>query len=173
MRKFKFNPDQLSFDLSTDIIDEMTAMKRHLKLPIDMEYGKGNCGLVALAVASKKTLKEATAAYSKYRKVNRTGGTYDEPRKKALADLGVNYTELGTEYPYGYDYKNTKGWKKRTLRKFIEDHTKKDTTYVITTGSHVQTIRNGWVIDQGDLKKIENYRGKNNKVREVLELEAA
>ena len=54
-----------------------------------------------------------------------------------------------------------------TLKTFVDQHTIKGKTYIVTTSSHVQVVKDGIVIDQRGSFPISKYWGKNKKLKKT------
>ena len=81
------------------------------------------------------------------------GGTYTHDQTKALERLKVAFDNM--QLP------------RMNLRKFVEEYTRPDTVYMVTTSTHVQTVLNGQVIDQAGKKPIGEFWGRKKFVRKV------
>jgi len=138
-------------------------MNPHFKLPADAKSGP-NCGVTALAVAAGVSFARAWNTFATVGNYGKRwkGATYTHHQGPALDRLGIKWHDTvpaggGTLF----------AGKGRTVKHFVENHTKPDTLYMITTGSHVQCVMNGMVIDQCGLKPVDEYRGKRKKVQHV------
>lgn len=138
-------------------------MNPHFKLPADARSGP-NCGVTALAVAAGVSFARAWNTFATVGKYSKRwkGATYTHHQGPALDRLGIKWHDTvpagGGPWFAGYD---------KTVKHFVENHTKPNTLYMITTGSHVQCVMNGMVIDQCGLKPVDEYRGKRKKVQHV------
>ena len=71
--------------------------------------------------------------------------------------------------------KNSINYNKRmTVRKFVEECTVKGRTYLLMTGSHFLVVKGGReeaiCIDQGARCSVDDYYGKNKKVRRAVQI---
>ena len=145
----------------------MGASMEYLQLPSDAKRGP-NCGVTALAVAAGVSFARAWNIFATVGKYGKRwkGATYTSHQGPALDKLGIKWRDTvpagGGSYFAG---------KHRTIKYFTENHTKPDTLYMITTGSHVQCVMNGMVIDQCGLKPVDEYRGKRKRVQHVKVIE--
>ena len=122
------------------------------------EKGKsftGYCGVAAVSNVSNVPLSEVHVKFIKLckKKPTWTGGTHHNERVKVLKYYRVKFQEfklLGM-----------------TLKTFVDQHTVKDTTYIVTTSSHVQVIKNGMVTDQRGTVHISEYWGRNKKLKKT------
>jgi len=131
----------------------MSNLTELFKNPEDQRRGP-NCGVTALAVSTGISFNKAWQTFKavnprKYGK-RWKGGTYTADQLKALDRLEVSYKTVKTGKVLG---------PKLTLAKFVREHTKRDTLYMVTTTGHVQTVLNGEVIDQAGKKPIGNFWG--------------
>ena len=138
----------------------------HLNLPADAIGHQPNCGLMAMAVASGKSLEEVTEAYQKAcedvrgRRMtgNWRGRTYDVIRDKAMTKyLGMKLSRIPV-----------KGMMLKKLAQWLEPNT----VYIVTTTGHCQTLQriddDVFVADQRGVVKMDEYWGKGKRVRDVL-----
>ena len=139
----------------------------YFRLPSDARSGP-NCGVTALAVAAGVSFTRAWNIFATVGKYGKRwkGATYTIHQGPALDKLGIKWRDT---VPAGGG-SNFAG-KHRTIKYFTENHTKPNTLYMITTGSHVQCVMNGMVIDQCGLKPVDEYRGKRKRVRHVKVIE--
>ena len=57
-----------------------------------------------------------------------------------------------------------------SISRFAREHAKKDTTYLILSGTHAQTLQNNRIADQGGVFDIKDYRGKRYHAQWVFEI---
>tara|TARA_R100001129_G_C5278361_1_gene236146 strand:- start:15 stop:440 length:426 start_codon:yes stop_codon:yes gene_type:complete len=122
------------------------------------------CGIYALAELSGRSLQFVFNWYKeKYdRPDNWQGSTY-EPHI-----FGAALKRFGLK-------KNSINYNKRmTVRKFVEECTVKGRTYLLMTGSHFLVVKGGReeaiCIDQGARCSVDDYYGKNKKVRRAVQI---
>ena len=142
-------------------------MSPHFKLPADARSGP-NCGVTALAVAAGVSFARAWNTFATVGNYGRRwrGATFTCHQGPALDKLGIKWRSTvpaggGTLF----------AGKGRTVKHFVENHTSKDTLYMITTGSHVQLALNGMVLDQCGPKPVDEYRSRRCKVSNVKVIE--
>lgn len=135
-----------------------------LYVPGDTPSGP-NCGVTAVAVVASVPFTTAKQAFQQARLMLRgkpyrrswKGSTQCHERKKALQLLGVKF----------------KGYvpPRMTLEHWVDQHTCRDVSYLVTTTGHCQVVRNGHVSDQiQEAVKIEHYRWKRKHVQHVFEI---
>ncbi len=148
---------------------EETNMIDRLALPTDAKPGP-NCGLTALAVVAGVTLAEATRVYlrqyPRHPGSNWKGGTRWPYTLQAAKHLGVRYvdaTPLDPRY-------NIRIVKRMNLKTFAKQHAGLGKRYMIRTTGHIQVLQDGWVIDQGGVKHIDEYRGAGKIVKDAVRI---
>ncbi len=134
----------------------MTKLNQLFTNPTDQRKGP-NCGVTALAVSAGISFQKA---WDTFRAVNPKvynkrwkGGTYPSDQARALERLQIAFYSLPVE--------------KTNLKNFVRDYTARDTVYMVTTGSHVQTVLNGHVIDQQGKRHVAEYWGRKKFVQNV------
>ena len=137
-----------------------------LDLPDGAKRG-GNCGVTAVAIAAGISFDLAWDLFKKNcprirRNPKWRGSTFSSERTYVMKKLGIKY-----EIFLNKKMRDEKTNRMPTLRKFVEWHTKPNTLYVVTTTHHVQLVMNGWVVDQGGPKSLNDFWGKNKRVEEV------
>jgi hypothetical protein len=143
----------------TNEIKEPPTVKEHfcgLSVPTDIKNDP-LCGVLAIAVVSKKTLTETYKIMARKHRSNWKGATTLPERMSALNKLGIEYDNVTFKAPI-------------SLRKWVAQNAVNDKTYMITTTGHVQVVRNGHVIDQGGCKTIWTYTKCGKKVTNILEI---
>lgn len=142
-------------------------MNPHFTLPADAKSGP-NCGVTALAVAAGVSFARAWNTFATVGRYGRRwrGATFTHHQGPALDKLGIKWRSTvpaggGTLF----------AGKGKTVKYFVENHTAKDTLYMITTGSHVQLALNGMMLDQCGPKPVDEYRSRRCKVSNVKVIE--
>ena len=142
-------------------------MSPHFKLPADARSGP-NCGVTALAVAAGVSFARAWNTFASVGRYGKRwkGATFTHHQGPALDKLGIKWHSTvpaggGTLF----------AGKGRTVKYFVENHTRPDTLYMITTGSHVQLALNGIMLDQCGPKPVDEYRSRRCKVSNVKVIE--
>ena len=122
------------------------------------------CGIYALAELSGRSLQFVFNWYKERddRPDNWQGSTY-EPHI-----FGAALKRFGLK-------KNSINYNKRmTVRKFVEECTVKGRTYLLMTGSHFLVVKGGReeaiCIDQGARCSVDDFYGKNKKVRRAVQI---
>ena len=122
------------------------------------------CGIYALAELSGRSLQFVFNWYKERydRPDNWQGSTY-EPHI-----FGAALKRFGLK-------KNSINYNKRmTVRKFVEECTVKGRTYLLMTGSHFLVVKGGReeaiCIAQGARGSVDDYYGKNKKVRRAVQI---
>ena len=96
----------------------------------------------------------------------------------ALAELSGRSLQFVFDW-YKEKYNRPANWKgssykRMTVRKFVDEYTAKGKTYLLMTGSHFLVIKGGRneaiCIDQGARCSVDNYYGKNKKVRRAVQI---
>ncbi len=140
-----------------------------LALPADAKPGP-NCGLTALAVVAGVTLAEATRVYlrqyPRHPPGNWKGGTRWTYTMQAAKHLGVRYVD-DTPLEDGY---NIRIVKRMSLKTFVKKHALPGKRYMVRTTGHVQVLQDGWVVDQGGVKHIDEYRGASKIVKDAVRI---
>lgn len=136
-------------------------MSIKLANPSDQRKGP-NCGVTACAIASGASF---TRTWNLFKAVNPRrygkrwrGGTCWSDYKKVFDRLGVAYESgmpTGSSAP---------------LYRWADQHTAKDTVYLIVTSGHAQIVCNGMVADQSGVKPIAEFWGRRKIVRNVLRI---
>jgi len=122
------------------------------------------CGIYALAELSGRSLQFVFNWYKERydRPDNWQGRTY-EPHifGAALKRFGLKKKKIN------YD-------RRMTVRKFVNECTAKGKTYLLMTGGHFLVIKGGReeaiCIDQGARCSVEDYYGKNYRVRRAVQI---
>jgi hypothetical protein len=142
-------------------------MSPHFKLPADARSGP-NCGVTALAVAAGVSFARAWNTFATVGNYGRRwkGATFTHHQGPALDKLGIKWHST---VPAGGG--NWFAGKGKTVKYFVENHTRPDTLYMITTGSHVQLALNGMMLDQCGPKPVDEYRFERCIVKRVLVIE--
>jgi hypothetical protein len=127
------------------------------KNPDDQQSGP-NCGVTALAVSAGVSFRKAWQTFqavNPYRYGKRwKGGVLQSDIEAALARLKVAAEKLPR--------------KKMNLKRFVKEHTRPNTLYLVTTGRHAQTVLNGEVIDQSGKKPIDDFWGRRKFVDRAI-----
>ena len=136
-------------------------MSIKLANPADQRKGP-NCSVTAVAIASGASF---TRTWNLFKAVNPRrygkrwrGGTCWSDYKKVFDRLGVTYESgmpTGSSAP---------------LYRWADQHTAKDTVYLIVTSGHAQIVCNGMVADQSGVKPITEFWGRRKIVRNVLRI---
>ena len=126
--------------------------------PPGTQRNGGNCGIVAIAYAANVSVQEASEAYMKVRKKDGRwqGASSFYGRCETLNYFNVKYEVLVLPQP----------WKKKiSLLKYVKEVcNEKDVVYIITMRGHVMTAKNGYVMDQHGVSKVEEDSWKRHKV---------
>ena len=136
-------------------------MSIKLANPSDQRKGP-NCGVTAVAIASGASFTRtwnlfksiAPRRYGKRWK----GATYDGDYQRVLDKLGIDCTS----------YRPTV--LRSPLHRWIAEHTKPDTVYIVVTTGHAQVVCNGTVIDQSGPKPVAEHWGRRKKVKFALHI---
>jgi hypothetical protein len=165
------------------MIEKGTQMTKNNKRPEGLVLPKGNqsgpnCGVTAMAIASGISFDASWDLLKKicsgprfdgrgkaWNSTKFTGGTYDSERAKAYKKIGLKTTEVKLD-----KIKKRLKVKNLTLRKFMKWGSKKDTTYIITSGNHVQVAKDGWLIDQNGPTTIDKFWQRNAYIKLVREV---
>lgn len=145
----------------------MTTKKPEgLNLPAGARKG-GNCGVTAVAIAAGVSFDQAWDLFKKHchrMRINEKwkGNTHTHERMKVMKKLRLKYEVLPQR-----KFRDDKTVRLPSLKKFVEWNTKKGVLYIVTTTGHVQLVQDGWVIDQGGIKAIDEFWGRNKIVEEV------
>ena len=122
------------------------------------------CGIYALAELSGRSLQFVFNWYKeRYDRPDTWQGSSYEPHI-----FGAALKRFGLK-------KNSINYNKRmTVRKFVEECTVKGRTYLLMTGSHFLVVKGGReeaiCIDQGARCSVDDYYGKNKKVRRAVQI---
>jgi len=140
-----------------------------LALPEGARIGP-NCGVTAMAIAAGISFDSAWDLLERVDRRSKkfTGATFDADRERAYKKLGLKTTKIN--WKDRYDIAKKKGNLNLTLRNFVEWGTAKGKTYIVTTTGHVQVVKDGWVIDQGGAKPIEEFHGKAKHIDSIHEV---
>ncbi len=114
----------------------------------------GYCGVLAVANVANVELATAANVFIKLckRSPNKwKGGTRHQDRVKVLNHYKVKWEEFKTV--------------PMTLSHFVDQHTVKGKTYIITTTSHVQLVKDGIVTDQRGSFPVSDYWGKKKRLK--------
>ena len=57
-----------------------------------------------------------------------------------------------------------------SLKTFVKKHTLPGKRYMVRTTGHVQVLQDGWVVDQGGVKHIDEYRGAGKIVKDAVRI---
>ena len=121
----------------------------------------GNCGVTAVAAVAGVHFDKAFEMIKQIenRKGNWKGGSYTFSRRKALTKLGIKFEEtvsVGRSNP--------------SLKKWISWYARKGDVYIVSTSGHVQVVHGKTVLDQRGPAKIEEYWGRNKRVKNILKI---
>lgn len=127
----------------------------------DLKKDQPNCGVVAVAVAAGVSVDEAMAYFRCLLKKNGRwkGGTKHKDRIRALEHFGVKHRS--------YELRD-----KRRLETWIRDRAELGALYMLRVTGHVVLLRDGWVLDQGGLFRIETHRSRKQLLTHVVEVMA-
>lgn len=120
---------------------------------------QGICGVLAIAVASKRTLADAHEACKRHlmphqkRHVRRT---YDEQIIASIEGFGRRVEELPVV--------------RQNLRKWVDTCSQPNETYVVFVSGHVLTVKNDMVLDQAALDHYNDHPSKRQFVQRVLRI---
>ena len=124
-----------------------------LNLPQGMPTGRGNCGVVGIAVfcgVAYQPVEDFIRKHSR-KPSNWKGSTRKPERDAALREFNkhrsVTFKSEGM-----------------TLATFVRKHAKPDHVYLVRTSGHIQVVLNGTVIDQGGPRPIAEFWGKGKRV---------
>ena len=129
-------------------------MTVELSTPADMPRGKGNCGIVAVAIFTGSTHQQVWDTIKKqHRKPgNWGGGTRHYERLTALRALNK-----GRSVAFAIPGKPT-------LQAWARENCREGVTYMVRTTGHIQCVKRVdgvlWYCDQRGTYKLENCRGK-------------
>jgi len=121
------------------------------------------CGVLAVAIAAGVTYDVASEACKQamkdiYPNRQRFGGKTTTPQRElAMKRLGVKFerTNFETKKPKFID----------VVRDF-----EPGVMYHVVTPKHIQTVLDGFVIDQGKRERVEAWHSANKRVREVTKI---
>lgn len=125
--------------------------------PDDMARGVGNCGVVALSVATQLPYLEVFSWFARRHRANWRGGTRSVERLEFLEHCAV---------PFSVD--STPGFSGRTLLQFARwtaTSVGRCRLFMVTTTGHVQLVRSGDVLDQGYVGPVAQYRRRLKRLR--------
>jgi uncharacterized protein YbcV (DUF1398 family) len=134
-----------------------------LKYPADFTEElkkKPICGVLSVAMVADVSFKQATHAIAKNlmpHQKRHGGKTYHEQRCNALKDLGVHYKEIPVNA-------------RMTLARAIGYYCQPGKTYMITTSSHVVTVKDSRVADQVEIASIKLHASRRCIARNILEI---
>ena len=145
--------------------------------PEDQRQGP-NCGITAIAVATGISFDKSWNLHKQVNFRKRDGrwkgSTHDGERKLVLHKLKIKFVNHICYNKFNFKYKKSSvvpfSHYPITLRKYIELNCNKTSTYIITTTGHVQVVKGKSVVDQGGVKTIEGFWGRNKKVVSVIEI---
>ena len=125
------------------------------------------CGIYALAELSGRSLQFVFNWYKeRYNRPDNWQGRTYEPHI-----FGEALKRFGLKKKRTLCHRLSK---KITVRKFVDEHTAKGKTYLLMTGGHFLVIKGGRdeaiCIDQGARCSVEDYYGKNKKVRRAVQI---
>ena len=118
---------------------------------------QGICGVLAIAVASRVTLAEAHAACARNlmphqkRHVRRTP---DDQIFACLREFGRTVTEVPAQ--------------RQTLRKWVDQCSQPNETYLVFVSGHVLLVKNDVVLDQHCLAHYDEHTSKRQFVQRVM-----
>jgi hypothetical protein len=121
------------------------------------------CGVLAVAIAANVTYDVACATLTDALKVchpqrQRFGGKTSVPqRNEALKRLGVKFEETAIVA------------KKPRLIDAVKDF-EPGVTYLVVTPKHIQAIRDGYLIDQGRLQRVELCTQDKKRVSNICKI---
>lgn len=122
----------------------------------------GNCGLVALSIASKRPLAEVTEWFrvKEKRRSNWGGATHPTNYMAFLQHAGVwaHFTRYNTKE------------RVRTVGDFCEWKAGNDRFFVVGVRSHVVLVKQGWICDQNELAPLTHHWCRNKRVMESWEI---
>lgn len=122
----------------------------------------GNCGLVALSIATGTPLAQVTEWFrvKENRRGNWQGGTHPSNYNAFLQSVGV--------WPVFHRY-NTKE-RVRTVGDFCEWKAADSRFFIVGVTKHVVLVKGGWICDQNELAPANLHWCRNKRVMESWEI---
>ena len=111
------------------------------------------CGVISVSLVSNISLDDTFDTFKKLTKKTNgwKGITNHAERVKVLKHYNVKFREFH--------------FKKRiTLSYFVDQHTVKGKTYIVTTSNHIQVVKDGIVTDQTGSFPISKYWAKKQRL---------
>lgn len=144
------------------------------------DYGSvapgGHCGVLAVAILSGRTFREAWDALTP-RKGRWTGGTRHNERIAVLRSWGVPFR--ATLHMTGADYRFCGGKSplssydailpRCSVATFARRYAKPGVTYMLRIKRHVLTLRDGYCVDQTECCPVERYSLRRSIVTQSVE----
>ena len=138
---------------------EGAAAPEGLSAPVDTPYGP-NCGVTAVAIAAGISFCEAFTLIKKQgrRAGNWQGRTYAGDRRKALDTLKVKHVPVALPS------------RRMSLKTWVNTLAVPGHHYMVTTTGHIQTVRDGMVVDQVDRMglPVSAFWGRNKIVKDIV-----
>jgi len=130
---------------------------------LGIKSGKPNCGVVAVAYVAQRPVEEVTEVMKKIRGAGSrwNGATNWVDRNTAMSHYNVSAKKI-------LDVKSQalKTWMKNEYDNTYDPEKK----YMVNTTGHVQIIDKGFVIDQRGCNSINEYWGKNKRIKRIHEI---
>lgn len=143
-----------------------------LVYPDDMIFGRGNCGLLAMAICSGRSLAETTQWFRYYGNLRNTPKT----NSQGFAFKG-NWK--GTTYHATYSqYLNSK-WVKHshikhlgnvTINRFANYIARPGLLYAIRIRGHILTLKDGFLCDQKQNCLVAEHRCRKKRITDTWEI---
>lgn len=127
-----------------------------MALPEGVPHGP-NCGVTAMAVITGKPFKEMWTRMGARYSGNWRGRTNIGDLMSILDQEGIKY-DLRYSIPIN-------------LTTFVRTRAKPGVTYMVRTSGHFQTVKDGWVVDQGGLKPIDKHWGRKKRLTHIIEIQ--
>lgn len=138
------------------------TVKPPIEHPANMVYGKGNCGIVAMAICAGVSLDVATEWFRNCRPRNRNwqGSTHHIDYPKFLREHGVWFRHV--EY-------NPKE-RVRTIGDFAAWAATPGRLYAIRCADHMMVCRDGWIADQNQIVPVSKHWKRNARLKDHWEI---
>jgi hypothetical protein len=118
-----------------------------------------NCGVTAVAIVAGVSLDEAMAVI---RNIKNKSGRWKGSTRHNDRILALEHFKVPHKAYALHD--------RRKLFAWVRDRAEPGKLYMLRVTRHVVLVKDGWVLDQGGVKRIEQHRSRNCLLSHVVEI---
>jgi len=143
-----------------------------LVYPEDMIFGRGNCGLLAMAICSGRSLAETTQWFRYYGNLRGTPKTNSQGRAFKGNWKGTTFHVTYSQYLNSKWVRHThmQHLGNATVNRFANEYARPGVLYAIRFTGHVMTLKDGFLCDQKQNCRVELHRYRKMMVTNTWEI---